>query len=149
MKLYLIGSLRNEAMHDIGNQFRELLPDWEIFNDWLSPGPNADDYWKAYEEAKGNTYLEALKGHAATHVFEFDRHHIDTSDAVALISPAGKSGHLELGYALGSGKRGYYLLDKPDRWDVMLQFCTGVYLTIEEISNAIKTDFNASGLLVS
>jgi hypothetical protein len=37
--------------------------------------------------------------------------------------PAGKSGHLELGYAIGSGKRGFVCFDQePDRWDVMYRF---------------------------
>lgn len=37
--------------------------------------------------------------------------------------PAGKSGHLELGYMIGNGKPCIIYFEKePDRWDVMTQF---------------------------
>ena len=57
-----------------------------------------------------------------------------------MVMPAGKSGHLELGYMLGQGKKGYILFDKePDRWDVMYQFATGVFFNKEELINELIT----------
>jgi hypothetical protein len=50
-----------------------------------------------------------------------------------LILPAGKSGHLELGYMIGKGKLGYILLEDPDRWDVMYQFSSGVFYELDEL----------------
>jgi len=47
-------------------------------------------------------YDDALKGYAADHVFEFDKHHLDRCDTAILVLPAGKSGHLTWLYA-GSG----------------------------------------------
>ena len=50
------------------------------------------------------------------------------------ILPAGKSGHLELGYFIGSGKRGYILLNgEPERFDVMYKFATKVCNNKEEL----------------
>lgn len=126
MKIYLIGSLRNKEIPTIAAEMRETGLD--IFDDWYAPGPEADDYWRKYEIERGRDFLEALEGHAAKHIFEFDKSHIDSSHVGVLVLPAGKSAHMELGYMLGQGKPGYILLDNdPERWDVMYQFATGVF----------------------
>ena len=133
MNIYLIGSLRNSEVPNIANKIREL--GHSVFDDWFAAGPEADDKWREYEQVRGRTYLEALGGEAARNVFAFDKRHLDAADAAILLLPAGKSGHLELGYIIGSGRRGYVLLDSPDRWDVMYQFATGVY---DNIDNLLK-----------
>ena len=130
--IYLIGSLRNPEIPIIANRIREA--GHEVFDDWFAAGPEADDKWRDYEQARGHDYITALGGYAARHVFEFDRHHLARAESVVLALPAGKSGHLELGWALGQGKRGFVLLDKdPERWDVMLQFATAVCSSIEQL----------------
>jgi nucleoside 2-deoxyribosyltransferase len=134
--IYLIGSLRNPEVPNIANNLRAA--GFEVFDDWYAAGPEADDYWKQYEEFRGRTYMEALAGAAAKNVFEFDRRNIESSDSVILVLPAGKSGHLELGWAIGRGKRGYILLDSPDRWDVMYQFAS---LVTDDL-NQIIADLN-------
>lgn len=123
--LYLIGSLRNEGIPEISKSLRKIGLD--VFDDWHAAGPEADDCWKEYEENRGRTYKEALSGYAARHVFSFDKYHLDRCDAALLVLPAGKSGHLELGYMAGRGKPTFILLDRPDRWDVMYQFATEVF----------------------
>src|SRR5258706_2019235 len=101
-KLYLIGSLRNPMIPIVANIIRAR--GIEVFDDWYSAGSTADDCWRDYERARGHTYLEALKGHAARNVFEFDRRHLEASDGALLLLPAGQSGHLELGWMAGQGK---------------------------------------------
>jgi len=119
--IYIIGSLRNrELVIETGNKLRAI--GIEGFDDWISPGPEADDYWKSYSEARGQNYLEALDSWAAQHVFEFDHFHLNRCDGAILLPPAGKSCHLEFGYIIGKGKPGWILLDNPDRFDVMYQF---------------------------
>ncbi len=136
--IYIIGSLRNENIPTMSVKLREETG-FEVFDDWFSPGPKADDYWKQYEEARGRNYKQALEGWAAKHVFEFDKFHIDRADLGILIMPAGKSGHLELGYMIGQGKPGYILLDKSDRWDIMYQFATGVFFDMEDLIKELKS----------
>lgn len=135
--VYVIGSLRNPDIPQLSTKIREETG-FEVFDDWFSPGPEADDFWKKYEEARGRTYEEALQGWAGKHVFEFDKHHIDRSDIGVLIMPAGKSGHLELGYMIGCGKPGYILMDNPDRWDVMVQFAAGVFFDFKDLVAELK-----------
>ena len=130
--IYLIGSLRNPEIPHIGNKLREI--GFDVFCDWHSAGPEADDSWQRYETIRGRSYVKALRGYAAQHVFQFDLTHLNRSDVGILMLPAGKSGHLELGYLAGQGKKTYILLDKePERWDVMYNFMTGVFFNIEDL----------------
>jgi hypothetical protein len=136
MLIYLIGSLRNPKVGEIANALREQ--DYEVFDDWMAAGPEADDYWRDYEKARGHTFKQALRGHAANHVYRFDRSHLERADIGVLVLPAGKSGHLELGWLLGQGKPGYILLQgDPERFDVMYLFATGVCNTLEELLEAL------------
>lgn len=136
--IYLIGSLRNAEVPRLAQKLR--AEGHEVFDDWFSAGPEADDKWRDYEKGRGHNYLEGLQGLAAQHVFEFDRLHLAQATTVVLMAPTGKSGHLELGWALGQGKRGYYLLDSPDRWDVMLRFCTGVFDSFDVLAARLRQD---------
>lgn len=131
--IYLIGSLRNPAIPAIGQRLREV--GWDVFDDWFAGGPEADDKWKEYEQARGHSYTEALEGYAAGHVYWFDREHLDRCDAALLVSPAGRSAHLELGYMAGKGRKTYILLepDTDPRWDVMMKFATKVFSNQEEM----------------
>ncbi len=138
MVIYLIGSLRNAQVPIIAEQLREATH--EVFDDWYAAGPEADDKWRDYERGRGRSYPEALSGYAAGHVFDFDRLHLERADAVVLMLPAGRSGHLELGWAIGRGKRGYILLEPetPEfRYDVMYKFADGVFYSVDELVNAL------------
>ncbi len=145
--LYIIGSLRNrDNVVDVANELRGTL-DIECFDDWISPGPEADDHWKTYEEKRGHTYSKALDGYAAQHVYEFDKYHLDRCDGAVLVYPAGRSCGIEFGYVIGSGKPGWILLDNPDRWDVMVQFANGWTHTTAELAEMIG-EYNASDYTV-
>ena len=141
--IYLIGSLRNEKIPHIAKEIREII-DWEVFDDWFSPGPEADDFWRKYEKTRGSTYKEALSHWAGKHIYEFDKYHIDRANIGIMIMPAGRSGHLELGYMIGQGKRCFLLFDKePERWDVMYQFVLenggDIFFSKEDLYNTLKT----------
>ena len=141
MELYLIGSLRNKAVPELASYLRGR--GIGVFDDWFAAGPIADDSWQEYEKAKGVSYDVALKGYAARHVFSFDCYHLNRVDGGILTLPAGKSGHLELGYLSGLGKPTYVLFDQePERWDVMYQFASGgVYFDKEKLADQILKDF--------
>ena len=138
--IYLIGSLRNPEVPRVAQTLRS--EDFEVFDDWYAAGPEADDKWRDYEKARGHSYLEGLSGLAARNVYTFDRRNLDRSQAAVLLCPAGKSGHLELGYVIGTGKPGYILLESGvERWDVMYQFATGVFENVEQLVEQLKRDF--------
>jgi hypothetical protein len=134
--VYLIGSLKNPRVPEVAAVLREH--GYDVVDDWYAPGPDADDYWQAYERQRGRTFREALKGLHARHVFEFDKYHLDRCDIAILVMPAGRSAHLELGYAIGRGKHGFILLDRePERFDVMYAFPKDVVYTVDELVEAL------------
>jgi nucleoside 2-deoxyribosyltransferase len=135
--IYVIGSLRNPEIPKFANELQ--AQGFEAFADWYSPGPQADDFWRDYSKARGLTYKEAIQSHGAKNIFEFDKSHLDRCDAAVMVMPAGKSGHLELGYTVGRGKPGFILFDgEPDRYDVMTQFATGLFFSREELFQELR-----------
>jgi len=139
MIIYLIGSLRNPNVRIVARVLREAV--YEVFDDWHAAGPKADDEWQRYEQARGHSYTQALTGHAAKHVFEYDRFHLRRAAVGVAVYPFGKSGHLEMGYMLGQNKPVFvYMpsnLPDPQRWDVMLLFATGIARTLDELTEWI------------
>jgi hypothetical protein len=137
MKVYIVGSLRNKRIPDFAGKLRSAgIAD--VFDDWYAAGPEADDHWQAYEKGRGHSFAEALAGRAAENVFHFDRDNLNTADAVVLVGPAGKSAHLEAGYASGRGIPVYALLDQdPERFDVMYRFFDGVFLQEQPLVAAL------------
>jgi hypothetical protein len=137
--IYIIGALRNPEIPKFANELAAL--GFEAFADWYSAGPDADDFLRDYSKARGLNYKQTLQSYAARHIFEFDKFHIDRCDAAVMLMPAGKSGHLELGYAVGSGKLGYVLFDKePERVDVMYQFATEIFFDRGELLAKLKEE---------
>lgn len=135
---YLIGSLRNPNIPTIASAIRTST-NIEVFDDWYAAGPEADDYWQRYETTKGCDYGSALESWAAQHVFSFDKFHLDRASMGVLVLPAGKSCHLEFGYLMGQGKRGYILFDKePDRWDIMYNFATKVFFNLDDLVKTLQ-----------
>lgn len=135
--IYLIGSLRNPEVPKVAQALR--ADGHEVFDEWFSAGKIADDSWRDHQQRKGLTYQDALKGYAARHIFEFDRYHLNRTDVGILLTPAGRSAHLELGYMIGKGKLAYVLLGQPSpRWDVMLCFADGVFDDILPLLAALK-----------
>src|SRR3990167_1030837 len=121
MKIYLIGALKNPNIPFIANLLRRK--GYEVFDDWFSPGKNADECWQEYETTRGRSYKQALHGAHARHIFEFDKRHLDDADIGILVMPSGRSGHLELGYLAGQGKPTFVLFDEePARYDLMYLF---------------------------
>jgi nucleoside 2-deoxyribosyltransferase len=135
--IYLIGSLKNEKIPYIAKRIRDELG-FEVFDDWFSPGPEADDFWRNFEKVRGSTYKQALKNYAGKHIYEFDKFHIDRGDIGVLVMPAGKSGHMELGYLVGRGKPCFILFEEePERWDVMYQFANAICFNFDELKEEL------------
>lgn len=138
--VYLIGALKNPRVPEIGNVLRDK--GYDVMDEWFTPGEHADENWQRYEALRGRSYQEALKGRAATNIFLFDRAYLDLSDIVILVAPAGKSAMLELGYAKGSGKRVYILLDgqDPERYDVMPGLADEVFFDMNSLLERLKNE---------
>lgn len=64
-------------------------------------------------------YLEMVEHPRAVAGFEFDFAAMDKADTFVLVLPCGKSAHLELGWAVGAGKRSAILLEDPVEPELM------------------------------
>jgi hypothetical protein len=139
-QIYLIGSLRNPAITELGNALR--AEGFSIFDDWFCASENADDCLRDHYKAMGLNYKQALQAPAARHIFAFDKYHLDQSAAAVLVMPAGKSCHLEAGYMVGCGKPVfYYMEEEPERWDIMVQFCSAVCIGYDDLVRELKNDY--------
>jgi len=139
-KVYIIGALKNSNIPDIAQQLR---PTYDVFDQWITPGPDADQYLFEYAKHRGWNYKEALSCYAAKNNFDFDKRHIDSSDIVIMVMPCGKSGHLELGYSIGAGKEAHILFDKePERFDLMYNFVPvdNIHFSIESLKTRLLID---------
>ena len=139
MLVYVTGSLRNARVKEIANELRQRS-EFDVFDDYMAVGPEADDYWIQYESDRGHSYAEGLRGRAADHVFYYDKAYLDLADVVVVVLPAGKSSMLEAGYSAARGKL-VYLLRGPDeddgRYDVMKKFSAGMIDSVENLKEAI------------
>lgn len=142
-KIYLIGSLRNPQVPKLANELRNL--GYTVFDDWFAAGEIADDAWRDYEQDRGHNFREALKGYAANHVFDFDMHHLNESTIGILLLPAGKSGHLELGYLIGRGCKSYIVYpEEPERFDVMYLMADAVFGSEAELLEYLRLALDKS-----
>ena len=138
--IYLIGSMRNPRIPEIAARLRS--EGYDVFDDWYSTGEQSDEKWQEYERARGRTYKQALAGAHAQDVFHFDKRWLSNADTVVLIMPAGRSGHLELGWSLGKGKRGIILLDgEPERYDIMLNFADAICENVDDLMEELACPF--------
>ena len=135
--IYLTGSLRDCKVPSVAESLRREGID--VHDDWHAAGPHADDEWKRYERGRGHSLVQALAGEAARTVFNFDKKFMSRAEAGVLVTPAGRSAHLEIGWMAGQGKPTYVLLsDDPERWDVMYQFCTAVFEDVHQLIRELQ-----------
>lgn len=134
--IYLVGALKNYEVPKVGNYLRTL--GFDVFDDWWSASDDADSWLQSYYKERGFTHKQMLNSYASKHVFAFDFHHLNRADIGVLVMPAGKSGHLELGYLIGQGKPGYILFDEePERYDQMHQFAKDVFYDKHDLGQAL------------
>jgi hypothetical protein len=89
--------------------------------DFKNPEPATGFHWsevmpfydKERQLAPVNYYLEALEHPRSIEGFDNDFNAMKRADAFVLVLPCNRSAHLELGWAVGQGKRTAVLLD-PD-----------------------------------
>lgn len=140
INIYLIGALKNKEIPYLAENLKK--EGFDVFAEWHNPGPEADMFWQEHEKIKGSSYKEALNGLHVENIFYYDLTYLDFCDAAILVMPAGKSGHLELGYAAGSGKKTFILLDnEPERYDIMPKFANAVCNNYEELIEELRNKF--------
>ena len=138
--IYIIGSLANPKIPEIEKLLR--ASGFNVFAQWHAAGEHADEEWQKYFKYHGINLRDALKSAFVQNGFQFDKKHIDEADTVVVIAPFGKSGGIELGYAVGQGKHSYILFPNgdPERYDMMLAWADDIFYNLDELMSKLRGD---------
>lgn len=107
LSIYVASSWRNPWQPSVVSHLRDLGHEVYDFRNpskedsgfsWREVDPN----WKNWDFA---SYLRGLAHPAAERGFKFDMDALRDCDACVLVQPCGTSAHLELGWAVGAGKK--------------------------------------------
>lgn len=115
-KIYVASSWRNDYYPDVVGQLREA--GHEVY-DFRNPAPDKagfhwseiDHEWQGWSPAK---FREGLQHPSALSHYGFDYRAMQWADTFVLVMPCGRSAHLELGWAVGMGKRTCILLESGE-----------------------------------
>lgn len=118
-RIYVASSWRNVFQEAVVEVLRAA--GFEVY-DFKHP-PNGEGFsWKQValtqdstpvDSVKQRDYLAALNHPRALEGFAADFDAMQAADIFVLVLPCGRSAHLELGWAVGAGKRTAILLDDP------------------------------------
>jgi hypothetical protein len=78
-------------------------------------------------------YAAALAHPAVVHGFQRDFNAMVAADTFVLVLPCGRSAHLELGWAVGAGKRTAILLDDPCVPELMYKMVDQVATSLDDV----------------
>ena len=94
-----------------------------------------DPHWEGWSPRQ---FRDALSHPMAQKGFTTDMKALDDCDAVVLVMPCGRSSHLELGYAVGSGKPTFIYLSDGEP-ELMYGMATKLCTNLDELESAINT----------
>lgn len=142
MKIYLAFSWRNEAQPMLVRILRNA--GHEVY-DFRNPSPGETGFgWKEGASPEQLTEPKRFRDEVLTHPlaragFARDMQALESSEAVVLALPCGRSAHLELGYAAGLGRRTIVLLDDPiSAPELMYLACSHIVTDIDELLRALQ-----------
>jgi hypothetical protein len=132
LKIYVASSWRNSLQPEICNLLREAghqVYDFRDPEDNGSTGFHWSDIDRDWELWSPADYKQGLDHILAAQGFKKDFDAMKWCDAMVLVMPCGRSAHLELGWAVGAGKRTAILLDdgEPELMNKMVdRLCSSV-----------------------
>ena len=115
MNIYVASSWRNDRQPHVVLALRKA---GHTVYDFKNPEPGNDGFhWSEIDEnwKKWNAtqFREGLDHPVACEGFKSDMTALENCQACVLVLPCGRSAHLELGWAVGAGKKTFVLLDEP------------------------------------
>jgi hypothetical protein len=105
MKIYVASSWRNNIQPNVVSVLRNDDHDVYDFKNPKHGGFKWEDLDPAWETWTETEYIKNLYHPIASRGFLSDMNALKDCDACVLIMPCGRSAHLELGYAVGAGKK--------------------------------------------
>lgn len=87
-----------------------------------------------------DTYLSMIDHPRAVDGFRSDFDAMQAADAFVMVLPCGKSAHLELGWAVGAGKRTAILLEDPVEPELMYRMVDYLAPTLDHLLAWLRAD---------
>lgn len=131
MKIYAASSWRNEHFNNVVSTLR-VSGGHEVY-DFRDEGfswRELDGAYKAGEPWGAAKLNEACTSKVAQEAFARDMNALRRCDACVLVLPAGRSAHLEAGWAVGAGKRVVVYAPEPIEPELMYLITLGVRETM-------------------
>lgn len=144
-RIYLATSWRNLMQPSV---VKKLEDAGYIVYDFRNPHGNQGFAWKQLalevdcgdhgeewypDRSTPGQLLEALKHPEAVRGYETDFTALMEADIVVLLLPCERDAHLELGWAVGTGKETYVVLDNPCKASLMYQMVDHVVANVDEL----------------
>ncbi len=96
---------------------------------------NIDIEYRSWDVAE---YRKALEHPLAIEGFMFDMEALDDADIVVLVTPSGRSAHVEAAYHKGKGKPVILCIAEYDEPDLMYKMFNFITCTEKELEQALK-----------
>jgi hypothetical protein len=143
MKIYVASSWRNEMQPEVVRVLREA--GHEVY-DFKHPGDeeNRGFHWSDIDTDWKNwspeAFRDSLKHPIAEEGFNRDFEAMERSDVFVLVMPCGRSAHLELGWAIGAGRKNIILLNGESEPELMYNMADYICLDVEEVVHLLEGD---------
>ncbi len=144
MKIYVASSWRNPTQPIVVDCLRR---DGHQVYDFRNPAGGTGFSWaevkaslapcvpgKGSDWQRVDDYLEMVNHPRAVAGFASDFDAMQWADACVLVLPCGKSAHLELGWAVGAGKRTAVLLEDPVEPELMYRMVDHLAPTLVDLT---------------
>lgn len=143
MNIYVASSWRNEEQPAVVAALR--ADGHEVVYDFKNPGPGENGFgWRQLElgdKAEWDAELfatQVLEHPVAARGFDLDMNALEACSACVLVLPCGRSAHLELGQAVGSGKLTIVYVPKLEEPELMYRMCDYVETTMAGVRRSLS-----------
>ena len=141
-RIYIASSSRNRRLTELTKSLREK--GHTVFNFTEEDQPAA--WAQLNSNGQGNhgrsidfdQVIEMLEDQDSVKTFERDMTALKEATAVICVLPCSRSAHLELGYAIATGKRTVILYEDPEEPDLMHRAAAYLVRTIEGVHQALE-----------
>lgn len=137
-KIYLASSWRNIEQPNVLKQLREAEHEVYDFKDSISNGFNWREIDPNWKEWSIRQYIIYLNHPIAEKAFNYDYNAMKWADVCVLLTPCGRSAHLEAGWFVGANKPLYILLSDSDP-ELMYKMATKLCVNIEELLDELNS----------
>jgi hypothetical protein len=140
MRVYLASSWRNQDQPFVVEQLRDAGHEVYDFRNPSDHDAGFDWSWidRGWLHWDTTEFRTALQHPLAEKGYTLDKAALDWCDACVMLMPCGRSAHLELGYAVGTGKRTIvYLVDDHCEPELMYKLADQICVSPDELLRAL------------